>query len=100
MLGVKPFPWIQDHCGMLQIETLLQADWTVWDGDRAVAHGSVHGVDFHVTATKDILSRQIGGFVGEKNKKYLMEIKFTKDGTRLNITNPHLIVMMTKRTDI
>jgi hypothetical protein len=100
MMGVKPFPWVQDHCAMLHIDTLLEADWTVWDGDHAVAHGSVHGVDFHVTATKELLSKQIGDFVGEKDKRYLLEVKFTKDGTPLNATNPHLIVMMTKPTDI
>jgi hypothetical protein len=100
MMGVKPFPWSQDHCGMLHIATLLEADWTVWDGDHVVAHGSVRGVDFHVTATKELLTKQIGDFVGEKDKKYILEVKFTEDGTPLNVTNPHLIVMMTKPTDI
>jgi len=100
MMGVKPYSWVQDHCAMLHIETLLEAEWTVWDGDHAVAHGSVHGVDSHVTGTKELLTKQIGDFVGEKDKRYLLEVKFTKDGTPLNVTNPHLIVMMTKPTDI
>jgi hypothetical protein len=100
MMGVKPYSWAQDHCGMLHIETLLEAEWTVWDGDHAVGHGSVRGVDSHVTGTKGLLSKQIGGFVGEKDKRYLLEVRFTKDGTPLNVTNPHLIVMMTKPTDI
>jgi hypothetical protein len=100
MMGVKPYPWVQDHCAMLHIETLLEAEWTVWDGDHGVAHGSVHGVDFHAAATKEFLSKQIGDFVGEKDKRYLLEVKFTKDGTPLNVTNPHLIVMMTQPTDI
>jgi hypothetical protein len=99
MIGAKPFPWIQDHCGMLHIDTLLEADWTVWDGDHAVAQGSVHGVDSHVTATKELLSKQIGDFV-VKRIRDLLEVRFTKDGTPLNVTNPHLIVMITKPTDI
>jgi hypothetical protein len=100
MMGVKRFPWAQDHCGMLHIETLLEAEWTVWDGGRAVAHGSVSGVDSNFTTTKELLSKQIGDFVGEKDKRYLLEVRFTKDGTPLNVTNPHVIVMMTKPTDI
>jgi hypothetical protein len=100
MMGAKAFPWVQDHCGMLHIDTLLEAGWTVWDGDHAVAHGSVRGVDSHITATKELLSKQIGDFVGEKDKQYILEVKFTKDGTPLNVTSPHLIVMMTKATDI
>jgi hypothetical protein len=100
MMGVKPFAWVQDHCGMLHIETLLEAEWTVWDGDHSVAHGSVSGINSSITATKELLSKQIGDFVGEKNKRYILEIKFTRDGTPLNVTNPHLVVMMTKPTDI
>lgn len=100
MMGVKPYPWSHDHCAMFHVETLLEAEWTVWDGDHAVAHGSVHGVDSNVTGTKELLSRQIGDFVGENDKKYVLEVKFTRDGTPLNVTNPHLIVMMTKPTDI
>src|SRR5580692_8853309 len=95
MIGVKR-SWQPDHCGMFQYETLLEADWTVWDGDHAVAHGSVHGMDDNVTSTKNLLSKEIGTFVGEKDKKFVLEVKFTKDGTPLNVTNPHLIVMMTK----
>jgi hypothetical protein len=100
MMGVKPFAWDQDHCGMLHIDTLVEAEWTVWDGSRAVAHGSVHGVNAHATATKELLTNQIGDFMGEKDKQYVLEVRFTKDGTPLNVANPHLIVMMTKPTDI
>lgn len=100
MIGVKRFPWVQDHCGMLHVETLLEAEWTVWDGDHAVAHGSVSGIDSNFTTTKELLTKQIGDFVAEGNKRYVLQVKFTKDGTPLNVTNPHLIVMMTKPTDI
>jgi hypothetical protein len=86
---------------MFHYETLLEADWTVWDGDHSVAHGSVHGIDSNVdVSTKDLMSRRIGDFVGEKGKRYILEVKFTKDGTPLNVTHPHLIVMMTKPTDM
>jgi hypothetical protein len=45
------------------------------------------------------IDRVLGQFVGERNKKYVLEVKFTEDGSALNVTNPHLIVMMTKPTD-
>ena len=99
MIGVKR-SWEPDHCGMFHVEVLLTADWTVWDGEHAVAHGSVHGIDDSFTSTQHLISKQIGDFVGEKDKKYILEVKFTKDGTPLSVTNPHLIVMMTKSTDI
>ena len=38
----------------------------------------------------------LGSFVGELGKKYVVEVKFTKDGTPLNIANPHLIVIKHK----
>lgn len=100
MMGVKPFPWVEDHCGTLHVDTLLEADWIVWDGDRAVAHGSVSGVDSHATATRELLTRQIGDFKGERHKRYRLEVTFTKDGKPLSVTHPRLIVMMTRQTDI
>lgn len=47
----------------------------------------------------DSIDKDLGHFVGEKNKKYVLEITFTKDGSALNVTNPHLIVIMSKPTD-
>jgi len=38
----------------------------------------------------------LGSFVVELGKKYVVEVKFTKDGTPLNIANPHLIVIKHK----
>jgi hypothetical protein len=99
MVGVK-LPWNPDHCQMFHFEKVLEADWVVWDGDHIVAQGSVHGKDSHFGISDDTLDRYLGSFVGEKDKKYVLEVKFTKDGTPLNVTNPHLIVMMTKATDI
>lgn len=99
MMGVK-FSWEHDHCAKFHFERLLDADWTVLDGDRIVARGSVHGIDDNFGTSKNYLTRVLGTFVGEKDKTYVLELKFTKDGTPLNATNPRLIVMMTKATDI
>jgi hypothetical protein len=89
-----------DHCEMFNFDTVLEADWTVWDGDHVVSQGSVRDKDSNFDVSDDTLSRHLGTFVGEKNMKYVLEVKFIKDGTPLNVTNPHLIVMMTKPTDI
>lgn len=80
-------------------EPLLQTDWTVWDNGRVVDHGTVHGRDGKGGWAQHSIDRFLGHSVGEAKKKYLLEVKFTKDGSALNVTNPHLIVMMTKPTD-
>jgi hypothetical protein len=89
-----------NHCGMFHFDRLLDADWALRDGDRIVAQGSVHDYDSDYGASQQYLDRYLGTFVGEKNKKYVLEVKFTRDGTPLNITNPRLVVMMTKPSDM
>lgn len=80
-------------------EPLLQADWAVWDEGQVVDHGSVHRRDGRGGWADASIDRYLGHFVGERNKRYVLEVKFTTDGSALNATNPHLIVMMTKSTD-
>jgi hypothetical protein len=59
-----------------------------------VAQGSVHDKDDKIAVTDHTVARYIGSFVGEANKKYVLEVKFTKDGSPLNGLKPHLIVEM------
>jgi hypothetical protein len=95
MLGLEtPLP--DPKCNQ---EPLLQADWVVWDEGHVVDRGSVHRRDGRGGWANASIDRFLGHFVGERNKKYVLEVKFTKDGSALNVTNPHLIVMMTKPTD-
>ena len=75
-----------------RLESLIEADWTVWDGDRAVARGSDKTKSGDFEAGACYLGRFMGKFEGESKHKYVVEIKFTKDGTPLNLTNPRLIV--------
>ncbi len=44
--------------------------------------------------SSDIMDRYLGQFDGEANKKYVVEVKFIKDGTPLNKFNPRLVVRM------
>jgi hypothetical protein len=95
MLGVL-FPWETDNCGD---KPLLEAEWTLWDGGQVVAQGSAHGRQGDGAFSRDYVERDIGTFTGKSKRKYVLEVKFTKDASLLNETNPHLIVMMTRPTD-
>lgn len=71
-------------------DPLLRADWTVSDGQHTVDHGSS-------TTVADAMFSQymfkfLGKFRGESRRKYILKVRFTKDGTPLNVANPHLIV--------
>jgi hypothetical protein len=43
--------------------------------------------------TKKYIFKFLGNFGSEAGKRYVLEVKFTKDGTPLNVANPHLIVV-------
>jgi len=77
---------------------LLQADWSVWEGDRIVASGAAHDRGGG-GSTDRTLERYIGHFSGQAGHKYVVEAKFTADGTALNKTGPHLIVEVEKPWD-
>jgi hypothetical protein len=95
MIGLTTGPLDTYNCNK---EPLLQVDWTVWDDGHIVAQGSVHSRDGGDYAEQYVF-KHLGHFMGESGKKYVLEAKFTKDGAALNVTNPHLIVIMTKPTD-
>jgi hypothetical protein len=100
----KPLPFRQMQCmmgvatGPLELkdcsknDPLLRADWAVWDGERIVDHGSIPDRCACAFEDKHIF-KLLGSFGGEAGKKYVVEVKFTKDGTPLNVANPHLIVI-------
>jgi hypothetical protein len=90
MLGVLPSPLNLKDCS--SNDPLLRADWTVWNGESIVTQGSnLNGCDC-MFGNKYIF-KFLGNFPGELGKKYVVEVKFTKDGTPLNVANPHLIVI-------
>jgi hypothetical protein len=80
-------------------DPLLQVDWILRDHEEVVAQGCVHVADSHGGWSNDSIERYIGGFGGEGKKKYVLELRFTKDGSALNVADPHLIVIMSKPTD-
>ena len=92
MMGLMSGPTALSECTKQRV---LQADWTVLDDGHIVARGSDSG-EGEAKYTDEYLFKFIGKFVGESGKKYVIEVKFTKDGTPLNVTNPHLIVIAVK----
>jgi hypothetical protein len=82
-----------DRCATFHLETVLEAEWTVWDGEHIVAQGAVHGNNNPLAAVSDShLDEYLGTFEGKANKKYVVEVKFTKNGTALNEFKPRLKV--------
>ena len=90
MMGVTAGPLEQKGCG--DNDPLLQAEWTVWDGGHIVDQGSIPNRCACAFTNKNI-SKSLGSFPGEAGKKYVVEVRFTKDGTPLNAANPHLVVV-------
>jgi len=100
----KPLPFRQMQCMMgvtispLQLkdcssnDPLLLADWTVWDEGHIVSKGSSR-TEADLKFVDKYIFKYLGGFAGKAGRKYVVEVKFTKDGTPLNVANPHLIVI-------
>ena len=90
MMGVTTGPLNSKDCG--SNDPLLRADWTVWDGEHIVEQGS-STTSSHAKFEKKYIFKFLGTFAGEAGKKYVVKVKFTEDGTPLNVANPHLIVV-------
>jgi hypothetical protein len=73
-------------------ERVLWADWTVWEDGRIVQWGSIPDNCGCIFTDKNIF-KLIGMFPLEAGKKYVVQVHFTKDGSALNVANPHLIVI-------
>ena len=89
MTGATLGPLDERDCG--KNDRVLRADWTVWESGRIVSWGSIPEVDGGKWGADIFI--QMGGFGLESDKKYVVQVHFTKDGTVLNTANPHLIVI-------
>ena len=82
-----------NHC---HGEQLLQADWTVRDENKlVVAQGTFRQRGMQCVFLKGFILKYIGYFKAEHVGIYTLEVKFTKDGSPLNVCDPQLIVMRT-----
>jgi len=94
MMGATSNPFESKECSW--DDPLLQADWTVWTEGHFVAFGSSSRSGGDAIA-KDHIWKALASFEGEAGKKYVVEVRFTKDGTPLNVANPRLIVIQHKK---
>jgi hypothetical protein len=72
-------------------DRLLQADWTIWE-DGKVASGGSSTTHADGKWTRDNIFKFLGKFPALSGHKYVLEVKFSKDGIPLTVANPHLIV--------
>jgi hypothetical protein len=79
---------------MFHFDLVIEAEWKVLDGDHIVAQGTAKGSNGKMAWSDSFMDRYLGEFDGEANKKYVVEVNFTKDGTPLNDFRPRLIVRM------
>lgn len=82
------------HCEMAHFDLVLEAEWRVLDGDHVVAQGTSRDSLGESAWADSFMDRYLGEFAGVANKKYVVEVKFTKDGTALKELNPRLVVRM------
>jgi hypothetical protein len=73
-------------------EPLLKAEWKVWDSSVLVAQGT-SSEEAHGAFGNHAVYKFIGQFLGAAGKQYEVEVNFLRDGTPLNVTDPHLIVV-------
>lgn len=90
MMGVTLGPLDSKNC--TSEDPLLRVDWTVWGEGQIISSGSSTTKGDGAFTDQNIF-KFLGKFPAEVGKKYILEAKFTKDGTSLNIANPHLIVV-------
>ena len=90
MVGVTMGPLDAQHCD--RDDPILRADWTVWEGEHIVQWGSIPDGCGCIFTDKNIF-KMIGSFPLEAGKKYVVQVRFTKEGSPLNVANPRLIVI-------
>ena len=94
MMGVTAGPLEKKDCS--SDDPLLRADWTVWEDAHMVRWGSVPDGCACIFTDKNIF-KSLGSFPAEAGKKYVVQVHFTKDGTPLNLANPHFIIIQHRR---
>ena len=100
----KPLPFLQMMCmmgtasgpierrGCSDNDPLLRAEWVAWEDGHVVLTGAstITGDEMY---DKKYIFKFIGSFPALSGKKYVVEVKFTREGTPLDIANPHLIIV-------
>ncbi len=90
MVGVTSGGHDRSYCE--KDDPIVRAEWTVWNDGRIVGWGSMRDCCGSIF-TKENIYKQVGSFPLEAGKNYVVQVRFTKDGSSLNVANPHLIVI-------
>ena len=90
MMGATSGPFEEKDCE--KEDPILRADWTVWEDGRIVQWGSIPN-NCGCIFTKENIFKLVGSFPLDAGKKYVVQMHFTRDGSALNVANPHLIVI-------
>jgi hypothetical protein len=91
MTGATSGPLETQRCE--KSDPVLGADWTVWLDGHIVQWGSNPTDNCGCIFAAKEFFKLIGSFPLEKGKTYVVQVHFTKDGSSLNVANPHLIVI-------
>jgi hypothetical protein len=73
---------------------VVRANWAVSSNGVVIAKGASDSEKGGAWAN-DTIERQIGSFQGEWNRRYVLDVDFTADGSTLAATDPHLVVGIT-----
>jgi hypothetical protein len=115
MLGTTLGPLDVKDCH--RDDPLLQANWAVCERDSEQCQHELpsqlqHGTLMQRTPgivsrgsipdncackfTAENIYRQLGSFATQRNNRYMVEVRFTKDASALNVANPHLLIIRQK----
>src|SRR5208282_2885987 len=71
--------------------SVVRARWALTSNGVVVAKG-ISDTEKGGAWANDTIERQIGSFQGKWNRRYILDVDFTADGSALAVTDPHLVV--------
>jgi len=74
--------------------SVVRARWALTSNGVVVAKG-ISDTEKGGAWANDTIERQIGSFRGKWNRRYILDVDFTADGSALAVTDPHLVVEIT-----
>ena len=75
-------------------DPLLRAEWTVWESGRPLGmRRMLSSSECGAIYEDKYIYKALGKFGAEAGNTYVVEVRFTKDGSAPNVANPHLIVV-------
>jgi hypothetical protein len=87
MMGISQGPQDPVDCGK---KPLIEASWKLWNSGHIVAQGSSREMGKRGYFQGTFCAKYIGVFKSKKHEKYFLEVDFTRDGSALAVTEPHL----------